>query len=513
MWHHPFPFRKQEIEQIFKKMRSFALFIFLTGISGVLIAQNIGKVATGNYPDIAVDSKSNIHIVYNYNGLKYKRYNATDSTWGDEMDVACDCDWVGRQDPDIVIDSLDRPHVLCGNFYARLVDGVWKKINPFTSINRIRDSELAIDAADNIYLVHRQGFSSGHIALQRINAHEETWEKLSDPDKGDDYGDISNHVYTDIAISPVDSSIHIVQRHGPDKPYEIAYRYASHEDFIWARENVDEDRKEAPHIIVNHSNTVFISAGNGNVFRRAGKNNWINEGRVIHAEERTQPEMCTDSMNNIYIACFGGEYNIRKEGKWGSGRNIPKQSAAPTIGFVESYGCKDYCYIVWEEGTGNADDGLAFSTASIYVAKLNADGTIEALIKEELNEEPGEEPGDDPNEEPGEEPGVYPGENPNDDPGDDPNEEPTNGKPVIENEKLQTYPNPVKNQLYVRIAANISAGSIRVLNMYGENQYQLHISDQDTKEINIPTANLLKGVYIVILENREGTFLTGKFVK
>ena len=445
----------------------------------ILLSQEIEQAATGNFPDIAADKSGNIHIVYNRNGLKYKAFIDTTQAWENETDLGCDCGWVARQDPDIVIDSEGNPHVICGNHYAKKINGKWIFIAPHTSINRVRDSELAIDSNDYIYLVHRQGFDGGHIALQRIHASGSAWEKLTDPDVQDDYGSISNHVYTDLAISPADNSIHIVQRHGPDLPYEIAYRRADNTDLVWLRENVDEDRKESPHIIVDHSNHVFISTGSGNVFRRTGDNNWTHEGRVLHAEERTQPEFSCDSLNNIYLACFGGKYNIRKGGKWGIAAKIPNVNPGLSLGFVEGFGGKDFTYITWEEGTGIADEGLS-QDARIYVALLKSDGSLES-IKEARDTT------------------TLPQD--------------TTSVNDSKTSDLKIFPNPANQFVSITHPKAGIPERLEILNIRGSVIYTSTVTQDNPGEITIPVESFDHGLYMVILNYKHGERKFARFIK
>jgi len=59
---------------------------------------------------------------------------------------------------------------------------------------------------------------------------------------------------------------------------------------------------------------------------------------------------------------------------------IPKQNTSLSLGFVESAGMNNYVYIVWEEGSGDAENGLS-DAAQIYLAKLKNTGEIESLSK------------------------------------------------------------------------------------------------------------------------------------
>jgi hypothetical protein len=50
----------------------------------------------------------------------------------------------------------------------------------------------------------------------------------------------------------------------------------------------------------------------------------------------------------------------------------------PHIGFVKTVGFRDFAFIVWEEGSGNADEGLS-EDASIVVGILYPDGRVVGL--------------------------------------------------------------------------------------------------------------------------------------
>jgi hypothetical protein len=134
-------------------------------------------VAVGNFPDIAVDQKGNIHIVYNRDGLKYRMFEISTGKWLEEKATGCACPGVKRSDPDIVIDSKGNPHVFCGNEYAWFNGKKWMKVKP----RAVRDTELAIDSRDNLYLVSRLDSDTAFIRME-TRSGEEKWKILSPPD-------------------------------------------------------------------------------------------------------------------------------------------------------------------------------------------------------------------------------------------------------------------------------------------------------------------------------------------
>jgi hypothetical protein len=285
----------------------------------------------------------------------------------DEQEVGCQCTNVQRSDPDIVADSNNNPHVFCGTEYAKLVDGKWELIPP--GINR--DTELVIDNKDIIYLVHRGGNNGGYIGIKKLVPGKDSWENLTDPDKNSPGP--NDHVYCDIAVSPVDNSLHLVQRHG--HTLEVNYRASFDCGLSWPVDiPVHAERSEAPHITIDNNGKVYITTGHGRALYFDGRN-FTDEGIVVHGNHRRQPELIADVQNNIYTTCFEGQFNIRNETGWGVRQYLPNVSGAEKIGFVEAAAAQNSVYIVWEEGSGNTDTGL-LDSASIFVAKLTSDGNL-----------------------------------------------------------------------------------------------------------------------------------------
>jgi len=324
------------------------------------------SIAIGNFPDLAVDAQGNIHIVYNRGGLKYKRYLANSGTWTNEYDVGCTCENLNRSDPDIVVDSKGNPHVFCGKEYAYFDGKKWHKSIPGGN----RDTELAIDANDRLYLISRGGNNGGHIGLTSKANAEEEWLALNDPDKKNK--GFNDHVYPDLFIGK-DGQIHIVQRHGPS--VEVTYRRSIDGGSTWPLEEaVSNERSESPHIVVDGAGNVYIATGDGSVFERK-KEKWNFIGRKLYSSSRMQPEWGIDDQDNLYLTCFGGRYNTRHKSVWMEERIIDPITSGKQIGFVETAGHKDFSYIIWEEGIGNADEGLG-DDARIVIGILYPDGRI-----------------------------------------------------------------------------------------------------------------------------------------
>ena len=326
-------------------------------------------IAQGNFPDIAVDKEGHLHIVYNRQGLRYKKYDNSKAAWLEEQEPGCDCKNAKRSDPDVVVDSRGYPVVFCGTEAARWDGKKWIKSNPGAS----RDTELAIDAQDNVYLCHRKGNNGGYVGLKMLPRGSNDWVALTDPDQK--HKGPNDHVYADLWIDD-NNVIHLVQRHGP--VVEVTYRKSVDGGKTWQVEtNISDERSEAPHIVADHDGVVYITTGKGYVFKNTGSS-WDSLGRQMTVRSRMQPEFGVDARNNIYMTAFGGHVNIKNAGGWLGQDRLHPVSDARKIGFVETAGAENFAYIIWEEGQGNADEGLEES-ASIVIGKLFPDGRVIGL--------------------------------------------------------------------------------------------------------------------------------------
>ncbi len=327
------------------------------------------EVAKGNFPDLAVDQQGNIHLVYNRSGIMYRKYDIAKKEWSKETAAGCQCINAVRSDPDLVIDSKGNPHVFCGNEYSWFDGKKWNNVKPKGS----RDTELAINSNDQIFLVSRGGNFNGHIGMETRKGNDK-WSFIADPDEnGKSFND---HVYSDLFVT-TDNTLHLIQRHGPVK--EITYRSSTDGGLTWPiEEAVSDDRAESPHIIVDQSGKVVIATGKGYVFERSGNNKWTKLGRKVIAQARQQPELGIDNHDNLYLTSFGGLFNTCFRGRWMGEKHLIPVTDQSTIGFVETAGFHDYAYIVWEEGSGNADEGMS-EGSSVVVGILYPDGRVISL--------------------------------------------------------------------------------------------------------------------------------------
>jgi hypothetical protein len=325
-------------------------------------------IAKGVYPDIAADNNGNLHLVYARDDkLCYRRYDAQNDVWSDEDAPGIDIADVTRSDPDVVVDSHGRPHVFAGNAYACWNGLNWQRVDP---PNVVRDTELAIDSKDNVYLVHRGGNNDGNLGLQVLRPETNNWEALPDPDKPKP--NYSNHVYGDITVGPGDV-LHLIQRHG--WPTRTAYRQSIDGGQTWLSESITNHEPEAPHITVNNRGVVFATDGSGVGFRRTTQG-WVSEGSLLKAPTRGQPELATDKSNNVYCGALGGRYNVRYRGAWIGERVIQPVTSRRLVGFTEFAGARNGAWIVWEESNaGNGDTGMTEDPV-IVVAAITADGKI-----------------------------------------------------------------------------------------------------------------------------------------
>lgn len=328
------------------------------------------KIGTGAYPAIAADSAGNAHVVYAKDGkLIYCKYNPTASP-GSE----CPAQEVTgltqnasyRNDPAIVIDSQNRPHVLGGTGngggqYAYWNGSSWIKIGTFN-----RDTGIAIDKSDNVYIAERGDLINFIKVYKRVSGAS-GFTQLTNPSVSAQ----NDHIYTDIYTSPTDNSVHIVYRHGVS-PNVCGYTYSTNGGSSWINLGITAipgSDYEAPSGVVANDGTVYSVCGNGTVFQRSGTTGWINLGLAVSALTRHLPVMSSDLNGNIYVSSFGGKYNIRKNGAW-TGEKTVTGLSTQAKGFTRIAAAANFAYAVWEEGNSNPALDATTAAFDIVLGKI-----------------------------------------------------------------------------------------------------------------------------------------------
>jgi hypothetical protein len=334
----------------------------------------VSKVADGSYPDIIVDAAGNVHIVYVRDTvLYYKKYNISNGSWGNEEDTGVKTNNAYRSDPEIVIDSQQRPHVFAGNAYSFWNGSSWTA----SVINVVRDTAMAIDSKDNIYIVRRAGHGNGYMGLLKKLANSSTFTPMPDPDvaNGLPKGGPSDHVYPHIVVSPVDDSLHIFYRHGA--PTRFAYRTSRDGGQNWAGGGISGVSGEAPSGWAAKDGSIYGISAVGDVHKRQGNGpfTWQSLGKAVAAVDRDLPVAVTDASNNLYVTSFGGRYNVRSGNSWKGEKRLPALSGKK-LGFAEAFGSStDLVYVIWEEGDTVNNDVRA-GTSDLLFATIRSDGTV-----------------------------------------------------------------------------------------------------------------------------------------
>jgi hypothetical protein len=329
-------------------------------------------VAQGAYPDLAVDSAGDVHIVYARSGsLYYNKWDAGSRTWDGEDNVGLSVGELERSDPEIVIDSSDRPHVMVGSSYAYWNGSQWVSINPGVS----RDTAMAIDSQDNVFIVRRGGQNGGYLGLRKRSAGSSSFSALPDPDiaGGLPLGR-NDHVYGHIFVNPADDSLHVLYRHAA--PTDFSYRGSTNSGQNWFGGGVSGDDAESPSGAAGADGKIYAISGTGNAYQRSGTpSSWTSLGRPVSAGSRDLPALAVDGAGNLYASCFRGRFNVRSGGAWAGQGTLPNLSGLP-LGFAEvAGGPGGFAYVIWEEGSSVNND-LRAGTSNILFATIAADGTV-----------------------------------------------------------------------------------------------------------------------------------------
>ncbi|MHC4301936.1 MAG: hypothetical protein ACYS7Y_32135, partial [Planctomycetota bacterium] len=341
-------------------------------------------IGAGNRPDLSADSRGNVHVVYARDQMLYYRmWNAATCSWSPEENTGLvkggNKFYSNRSDPDIVVDSRSRPHVFAWRSYAFKEGTSWTQKQPIgADSNSYRDTELAVDSKDTLYLVKRGGFNGGFIGLQKMKADAGNWTACEDPDKG--YSGKNDHVYADLAISPLDDSVHVVSRHW-NSDHDTGYQRSTDAGKTWTQHtSLWEADPESPHIAVDHLNIVYVTSGHGYA-RHFANGLWHDDGQIVTCTKRHDPELSVDKQNNAYITAFGFRFNIRRGGRW-LGEQVFPPITGTKVGYVETCGADSFAYAVWEESNqavavDEVNDKPA--PAQIVIGRILPDGDVRGL--------------------------------------------------------------------------------------------------------------------------------------
>jgi hypothetical protein len=346
----------------------------------------------GAYPDVAVDGEGNAHVVYAHGGtLWYIRYDATSGSWQPPRDTGLNGVASYRNEPDIALDSQSRPHVLGGTAdsteYAYEHAGDWTPIAPGAT----RDSELALDDQDNVYVLSRHGGGAdctapaeGLIAIFRRLASESAFVPWRFPDThgGLPYGR-NNHVYGDLFIGPA-GQIHVAYRHGAASSVceaRTVYRGSSDSGATFVAGDVTATEREGPHVIALSDATVLVTDSSGHVHRSDDQGaTFVSEGGQVPGGDRHHAELSVGPDDVVYVSVFGGHYNVRVAGQWlATHQTLSSQTGSP-IGFVECAAGSGAAYAVWEEGGSvNPANDEGADDFNLYFASIDTAGVVGAV--------------------------------------------------------------------------------------------------------------------------------------
>ncbi|MCX8157978.1 MAG: hypothetical protein N3J91_16320, partial [Verrucomicrobiae bacterium] len=266
-------------------------------LAGAVPALQPERVGDGAYPDLAADAVGGLHLVYVRDGALYYRHRpAGASAWAPEQATGLRAKSPHRSDPEVVVDSRRQPHVMVDGGYAWRENGAWKTLDPGVE----RDTAMAIDARDNIYICRRGGAQGGWLGLRLRRAGTDQFVSLPDPDVAGGLPKGQNdHVYSHVFVSPKDQSVHLVYRHGA--PTRCAYRVSTDGGQNWAGGGISDDDLEAPSGLALADGSLYVISGNGTVHQRVGMpSEWRSLGRALSSGRRDLPVLAADKAGNLY---------------------------------------------------------------------------------------------------------------------------------------------------------------------------------------------------------------------
>lgn len=340
-------------------------------LAGGLAAASPAKpelVGEGAYPDLAVDAGGGVHLVYVRDGALYYRHRpAGTQKWQPEQATGLRPSNPHRSDPEVVVDSRHRPHVLAGSGYAWRDNGTWKALDPGVE----RDTAMAIDSKDHIYICRRGGAHGGHLGLRLRRPDANQFVNLPDPDVAGGLPKGQNdHVYSHLFISPKDQSVHVVFRHGT--PTRCAYRVSTDGGRTWAAGGISDDDLEAPSGLALADGTIYVITGNGTVYQRVGEpGDWRSLGRAVATGARDLPVLAADKEGHLFAAGFGGRWNVRRKAQWAAEQRLPAPHGKK-LGFVALATLPDgRVWACWEEGEQVNKEQVA-GTSKLWLMPLDA---------------------------------------------------------------------------------------------------------------------------------------------
>lgn len=263
-------------------------------------------VATGNDPDVAIDSSGNLHLVYESGGYTYykkMRYPSGATLTGPIL-VA------GGGDPQIVLDSNDDPHVVvaypASATYTRWMGSSFS--TPVAAVNAAYKPRMAIDSQDRVYIVAQHKRTASNRDLLRVfkNGVALTGEFVVG---GDNPGGID---------CDSDDTVHFTWRDSPNL-YYAQYKHGSGitvngqfvkgaaSDFAWI--SVDP-RDETLHVVSTHANGTAIDFVHGTPGTPPvwGSYASYGQGSVQGEPDFTGPTCGVDAEGYTYAAYTGLGY-------------------------------------------------------------------------------------------------------------------------------------------------------------------------------------------------------------
>ena len=340
-------------------------------------------VATGEFPDIVRSPDGNLHIVYGRAGvIYYRQYDVSNGVNGPEENTGATYIDSYKAKPNVVVDSTGMIHV-AGGTYSFKTGGSWQIMDA----NLIRDTDMALDSNDNLYVITRGDNASensgpGYIQIVKRVKGAGSFTARTDVDQLDPGR--NNHVYGDMAISPLDDTLYVVYRHGGPSVHAFrantgAVLADGSMDVVgtWmVSEGVSADDGEGPAVAVDGNGVVYSIGGSGTVYRRAlGGGSWTNEGNQVAGGIRYNTELTIDMQSNVYATGWGGKYNIRVSEIWAGAQTLPSLTGK-SIGHLNAEAGGGFVYLVWEESSSPDPQEGGGDAADIVIATLDKDGAV-----------------------------------------------------------------------------------------------------------------------------------------